>query len=547
MRAKSTAIASRHPLVEEVATPLSPAQAFGLFHERPFSFFLDSGMGPQRLGRYSFIGSDPFLVLRSRGSRVSLLSGGEEAVVHDSPFDLLARLLDTYQISPSQSPVPLCGGVVGYFSYDLGRLLERLPATARDDLQLPECYLGFYDALLAFDNLNGKAYVASSGFPALEELERTERARSRLEELKQMLVAGASQGILQNDAAPLTASRGAGAALLPGRGVSPQKVPFPPFPLRGRGGQGVSVTRSECLAARLSTQSDDTQLAAPVAARVALTSNFTRQEYLRAVQRVRQYIIAGDIFQANLSQRFVADLPVAPYELFRRLRWVNPAPFAAYLGFDGVTVASASPERFLRVRGDRVETRPIKGTRPRGKTPQEDEALATELLASEKDRAENVMIVDLERNDLGRVCRFGTVKVTELCALERFPTVLHLTSTVEGQLRPGATRIDLLKATFPGGSITGAPKVRAMEIIEELEPTRRSVYTGSIGYMSFGGEMDLNIAIRTLLMVDGRAYFQVGGGIVYDSNPEAEYQETLDKARGLVQALGASIEAAPAQ
>ena len=228
---------------------------------------------------------------------------------------------------------------------------------------------------------------------------------------------------------------------------------------------------------------------------------------------------------------------MSPYELFRQLRKANPAPFASYLNFDAVTIVSASPERFLRVQGDLVETRPVKGTRPRGRDPVEDESLAQELLHSIKDRAENIMIVDLERNDLGRVCRYGTVKVTELAILETFPTVFHLTSTIVGRLCQGKSNIDLLKATFPGGSITGAPKVRAMEIIDELEPTKRSVYTGSIGYLSFTGDLDINIVIRTLLIKEGKAYFQVGGGIVYDSDPEAEYAETLDKAKALIQAL----------
>ncbi len=270
---------------------------------------------------------------------------------------------------------------------------------------------------------------------------------------------------------------------------------------------------------------------------VTLKGGFTHKEYVDAVEKARQYIIAGDIFEVNLSQRFEAELSITPYELYQRLRQINPAPFACYLDFDEVSVVSASPERFLRVQGDWVETRPIKGTRPRGKTPEEDQALAKELLTSAKDRAENIMIVDLERNDLGRLCRFGTVKVTELAILEVFPTVFHLTSTVVGRLREGQNCIDLLKATFPGGSITGAPKVRAMEIIDELEPTKRSVYTGSIGYLSFNGDLDLNIAIRTFLVKGRKAYFQVGGAVVYDSDPEAEYQETLDKARALIDAL----------
>jgi para-aminobenzoate synthetase component 1 len=260
------------------------------------------------------------------------------------------------------------------------------------------------------------------------------------------------------------------------------------------------------------------------------------------VETAREYICAGDIFQVNLSQRFETDITISSYELYKRLRKINPAPFANYFGFDGVSIVGASPERFLKLRGDWVETRPIKGTKPRGKTSQEDDELAQSLLASVKDRAENVMIVDLERNDIGRVCRYGTVRVTELAILETYPTVFHLTSTVVGQLREDRNRIDLLKATFPGGSITGAPKVRSMEIIDELEPTRRSVYTGSLGYLSFNGNMDLDIVIRTIIVKNDRAYFQVGGAITYDSNPEAEYIETLDKGRAMMQALGLSPE-----
>jgi para-aminobenzoate synthetase component 1 len=273
---------------------------------------------------------------------------------------------------------------------------------------------------------------------------------------------------------------------------------------------------------------------------IVLKANFSHEGYLKAVATAREYICAGDIFQVNLSQRLEVDINTTPYELYKRLRKINPAPFANYFNFDGISIVGASPERFLKVRGDWVETRPIKGTKPRGKNPEEDKALAESLLKSVKDRAENIMIVDLERNDIGRVCRYGTVKVTELAILETYPTVFHLTSTVVGQLSGGKNRIDLLKATFPGGSITGAPKVRAMEIIDELEPTRRSVYTGSLGYLSFSGDMDLDIVIRTIIVKDGRAYFQVGGAIVYDSQPEAEYIETLDKGKALIQALNLS-------
>jgi para-aminobenzoate synthetase component 1 len=254
---------------------------------------------------------------------------------------------------------------------------------------------------------------------------------------------------------------------------------------------------------------------------------------------VREYIVAGDIFQANLSQRFQGSLPEAPFDLYRRLRRRNPAPFAAYLAFGDLAVLSASPERFLRLDQERrlVETRPIKGTRPRGLGPMHDAALGRALAESEKDRAENVMIVDLLRNDLSRVCRPGTVRVPELFALEHHPTVHHLVSTVVGELEPGADAFDLIRAAFPGGSITGAPKVRAMEIIAELEPTQRGVYCGSIGYISATGAMDTSIVIRTYLALEGQVYFQAGGGIVADSDPELEYRETLDKARGLIETL----------
>jgi para-aminobenzoate synthetase component 1 len=464
----------QYPLIEEVSTALTAHEAFELLEERRFSFFLDSGMDHENLGRYSFIGSDPFLVLTSRGSQVTLHYGDKRERVVGNPFDVLGRVLDKYSVQAPQPPIPFVGGVVGYLSYDLCHFIEGLPSTAVDDLQLPECYLAFYDAVVGFDHLEGRAYVASTGFSEMDEPRRVERARQRVDELK---------GILTQVSPPPTES-------------SEDSIPVSKL----RGG-------------------------------------FTHEEYVEAVARVREYIAAGDIFQVNLSQRFEVELPIPPYELYRRLRGINPAPFAAYLKFDGVTIVSASPERFLRLRGDMVDTRPMKGTRPRGSNAAEDNALAAELLDSVKDRAENVMIVDLERNDLGRVCRYGTVKVRELWTLEKYATVFQLTSTVAGRLREDKGRIDLLKGAFPGGSITGAPKVRAMEIIDELEPTRRSVYTGSIGYLGFDGGMDSSIVIRTFIVKDGRAYFQVGGGIVWDSDPEGEYQETMDKARALIGAL----------
>jgi para-aminobenzoate synthetase component 1 len=272
----------------------------------------------------------------------------------------------------------------------------------------------------------------------------------------------------------------------------------------------------------------------------ALRSSFTRRGYLDAVQRVREYIFAGDIFQANLSQRFEADLHESPWDFYKRLRRRNAAPFAAFLESPEVSVISASPERFLRVdRNGFVETRPIKGTRPRGVGPEHDAALGQALAESAKDRAENLMIVDLMRNDLSRVCAPRTVRVSELFSLEHYATVHHLVSTVVGQLEPGRDALHVLRAAFPGGSITGAPKLRAMEIIAELEPSRRGVYCGSIGYWSVTGELDTSIAIRTAVARDGHVYFSAGGGIVADSDPEQEYRETLDKARALIDALAA--------
>ena len=468
----------RYPLIREVNIPFPPQSVFDRFRYEPHSCFLDSGMDPGRLGRYSFIGIEPFLVVNSRGSRITTRAGDTYTTQTGNPFDALRSILTRYRLDRPDSDIPFLGGCAGYFSYDLCHFMERLPSSAIDDLELPECYFAFFDTVLAFDNLNNRAYIISTGFPEINEAKRSKRAAERLDYFRERL-----------SSIPAKPQQDSG---------SPHDKP-------------------------------------PQEA--VLKSNFTRSEYVRAVQKVRDYIIAGDIFQVNLSQRFQTPVTIPPYELFLRLRDINPAPFAAYLNFEDLIVISASPERFLRVQGNEVETRPIKGTRPRGRNAVEDEVMANRLIQSIKDRAENIMIVDLERNDLGRVCRYGSVHVSELAILETFPTVFHLTSTVKGTLRDGTGNIDLLKACFPGGSITGAPKVRAMEIIDELEPTRRSVYTGSIGYLSFSDNLDLNIVIRTMLIKNNTAYFQVGGGIVYDSDPEEEYQETLDKGKALVQAL----------
>jgi para-aminobenzoate synthetase component 1 len=400
---------------------------------------------------------------------------------------------------------PFQGGVAGYIGYDWGAVLERLPRARYDDLAIPDVMLGLYDWVIAWDHRRGEGWVISTGLLAPEQ-EQERRARERLEMVLRRLAGGAA------------GRRGRGAGR--GRVVSdPPTIPpstAPSYPVTG-------VDGTEA---------------------VSLRSTFTRRGYLDAVSRVREYIVAGDIFQANLSQRFETELPESPFQLYRRLRQRNPAPFAAYLDCDELQVLSASPERFLRLDEERrqVETRPIKGTRPRGLGPMHDAALGRALSESEKDRAENVMIVDLLRNDLSRVCRPGSVRVPELFALEHHPTVHHLVSTVLGELDPSSDAVDLIRAAFPGGSITGAPKVRAMEIIAELEPTQRGVYCGSIGYISATGAMDTSIVIRTYLTLRGRVYFQAGGGIVADSDPELEYRETLDKARGLIETLVESRE-----
>lgn len=279
-----------------------------------------------------------------------------------------------------------------------------------------------------------------------------------------------------------------------------------------------------------------------VAKKTLLRSNFKKDDYLESIEKIREYIKSGDIYQANMTQRFEGEIEMDSYDLYNRLRTLSPAPFGAFLDFDGLSVLSNSPERFIKLDGRKVQTRPIKGTRPRGKTQQEDEMLKKELLNSEKDKAELLMIVDLERNDIGRVSKIGSVKVPELFKIEEYTNVNHLVATVDGELKDGLDAIDVVGATFPGGSITGAPKIRAMEIIDELEPTSRKVYTGSIGYMDFNGDMDMNIAIRTLVKKGDKVYFQVGGGITWDSDANDEYQETLDKAKSIKRALDGIFE-----
>ncbi len=448
-----------------------PLTAFAPLAAEPGAVLLHSAAPHARFGRHAIWAARPFAVLETRGEETVLRRSGREERRTGDPFGALADFLAACRQEQADLPVPFAGGLIGYFGYDLGRWVERVPQKARKDDGFPDLWLAAYDASVCAELAAGEAFVTGR-----EGMDGREQLDGRMADLADAY-------------------------------------------WNAEGG----IQHAEC----------DGGTAPP------LKSNFTREAYLDAVRKAKAHIAAGDIYQVNLSQRFESTVAAPPYALFRRLCAASPAPFAAFLNLGGGrAVAGASPERFLRLDGRGVETRPIKGTRRRGATPEEDARLRDELAASEKDQAELVMIVDLERNDIGRVCATGTVEVTEPRTIETYAQVHHGVATVRGQLREGAGAVELLRATFPGGSITGAPKVRSMEIIDDLEPTRRSVYTGAIGWMGFDGRMDLSIAIRTVLLEGNRVTFQAGGGIVADSEPEAEYEETLVKAKGMMAALG---------
>jgi para-aminobenzoate synthetase component 1 len=474
------------PLVHELVPAPDPLATCARVADLPFVLFLDSSSEDAHLGRYSCLAADPVSVIRSRGALTQQWTAGREGWTRAAGDALTAvrEILRRFALPAVPELPPFQGGVAGYLGYDWGAALELVPRPPFDDIAIPDAMLGVYDWVVAWDHATRRAWILSTGMPEAG-AGRAARAARRLEFVLGRLAAPPRS-------APRPAPR-------PADRPSAPSYPVPDVP--------------------------------------GLRSNFPKAGYLDAVGRVIEYVFAGDIFQANLSQRFQAPLAGTPLDLYRRLRRQNPAPFAAFLDFGGFVVASSSPERFLRVQDGHVEARPIKGTRPRGVGPEHDAALALALAESDKDRAENVMIVDLLRNDLSRVCRPGTVRVPELFALEQYATVHHHVSTVTGELAPEYDALDLLRVAFPGGSITGAPKVRAMQIIAELEPTARAVYCGAIGYVSLSRALDTSIVIRTYLVQDGEVYFQAGGGIVADSTPEAEYGETLDKARALIAAL----------
>ena len=431
-------------------------EIFASLSGRPYAMLLLSG-GDLDCAGYSLMGWDPFLVLKTRGHQVTLLEGEKSRVLVGNPFNILDEVLGALKLAGPSPLAPCSAGGVGFFAYDLKNHLERLPATAVDDLGLPEMVLAFPRRLVVHDRLAQRFWEVKVTY---EDAQGRLRRQDELEEV----LTPASPGTFQ---------------------------------------VGVAA------------------------------SNFAREDYLKAVSRIREYIRQGDVYQVNLSQRFSFPISGDAYGLFRRLFAINPAPFYAYLNCGDFAILSTSMERFLYRRDDYLETRPIKGTRPRGRTPEEDAALRQELAASPKDDAELSMIVDLLRNDLGKVCRARTVKVQEHKRLEAYQNVYHLVSIVTGQLAPEVSQVDILRATFPGGSITGCPKIRAMEIIDELEPQVRHVYTGALGYLGLHCNLDLNVAIRTAIISKGWGHFSVGGGIVYDSDEVAEYEETLHKGRTL--------------
>ncbi len=471
------------PLAVELVPAPDPWDIARRLAHLPHLLFLDSAERQDLRGRYSYVTADP--VAFSRGQIDWSFEPSALARRGLDPFLALTshRPPDRWEFPPELPPFR--GGIAGLFGYGLGRAIEKIPPPHFDEFMVPELAVGWYDWVVSFDHRNNRAWVVSTGFPESSPVNRWKSAAPRLKAVIDWL-------------------------------QSPRELE----PLRIKGEESPRLCRQY-----------------PLPGFAGVTSNFDRNGYEAAVARAVEYIHAGDCFQVNLSQRLLAPLREHSLDLYDRLRRLNPAPFAGYFDLGGFQVLSASPERFLRVEDGEVETRPIKGTRPRGRTPEEDAALVAELAASAKDRAENVMIVDLMRNDLGRVCEYGSVRVPRVCEVETFRFVHHLVSEVRGKLRPECGPLDLLRAAFPGGSVTGAPKVRAMEIIAELEPTARGPYCGSLGFIGFDGAMETNILIRTMTAVRGWLQFPVGGGIVADSHPRREYEETLDKGAGMLSAL----------
>jgi len=460
---------------------LTPVSAFCKLQEGDWSFLFESVVGGERIGRYSFLGSGPFHSFEAYGNRTRTRTGSGKWIETEAadPLRVLEEMIAAYR-APNLPALPrFCGGVVGYAGYDTVRYVEQLPNPPLDDRHIPDLSFGFYDRMVIFDHA-----------------------------AKTILVV-------------------ANALIEPGKGL--------------RAAYTDACRRADQLVERLQRGVADIQLTdirpSGFSPSARIQSNFTRAEFEAAVEKAREYINAGDAFQIVLSQRFRTETHARPFDIYRALRVVNPSPFMFYLRAGGVTLVGASPEIMCRVENGVITNRPLAGTRRRGVTPEEDRALAEELVNDPKERAEHIMLVDLARNDVGRVAEIGTVRICDLLAVERYSHVMHLSSTVTGKLRPELTAFDALRASLPAGTLSGAPKVRAMEIIDELEPHRRGPYGGAVGYVDFGGNMDSCIALRTMVLLGQTADIQAGAGLVADSVPASEYDETVNKAMSLMRAI----------
>ena len=443
-------------------------------HGAKYSFLLESVEGGENIARYTFAGANPEEVFRARGRICTLETGGREIHFDDDPIEQMRRLTARYHPVRVSGLPPLIGGAIGYFAYDMVRLIEKIRASGRDDLGLDDCVMMFFHGLIAFDHVQHRIWVIRNVFTEGKGnlREKYDAARREIQSVRRKL-----------------------------------EGPLLRRPRSSRNGK------------------------------LRVHSNMTRPQYLAAVRKAKAYIRAGDIFQVVPSQRFSARTNADPFEIYRALRVVNPSPYMYFLKLDDVSVVGSSPEMLVKVKGHDIFYRPIAGTVPRGRDENEDRALEAKLLADPKERAEHIMLVDLGRNDLGRVCEYGSVKPERLMFVERYSHVMHLVSSLRGRLREGVDCFEALMSCFPAGTLSGAPKIRAMEIIDELEPARRGIYAGAILYLDFSGNLDSCIALRTLVAKKGRVYIQAGGGVVADSVPEREYQETMNKARAVVKAL----------
>ncbi|HUK24839.1 MAG TPA: anthranilate synthase component I [Terriglobales bacterium] len=470
------------PVVKSVAADLlTPVSAFlSIAAHEPEAFLLESVERGEHIGRYTFLGVRPYMQVSARGSEITIRRGKKQEKQTGNAMQVVKRLLRQHRPAIMPGLPPFTAGAVGYFAYDAVRSLENIGAQAKEDLDLPDCVLMFFDRLLAFDHLRHQIHILAAADVAGESPRKAyARALADIAALEQKLAAGLRPGHWQ----------------------------------KKRGG----FTR-----------------------RLKVHAGASRERFVKMVERAKEYIAAGDIFQVVLSQRldFVPEVP--PFDIYRALRTVNPSPYMYFLRLGDMHVLGSSPEMLVRVTGHKLEYRPIAGTHPRGKDEIEDQELEKKMLGDEKERAEHVMLVDLGRNDLGRVSEYGSVKVRDLMYVERYSHVMHLVSALEGRLRSDMDALDAFAACFPAGTLSGAPKVRAMQIIEELEPTRRGIYGGSVLYADFAGNLDSCIAIRTMLMKGKKAYLQAGAGIVADSNPQREFQESMNKAQAVLRAVAAA-------